>query len=411
MLVVGAGLAGARTVQTLRAEGFEGSIRVLGDEGVLPYDRPPLSKELLTRPAPAWLRDELDLDLAALADEVHLAGPARGLRLRAGGVQVLTEDGAFIAGHVIVATGAHAVRPPRWEAALTLHTADDARRLRAALAAGGPLVVVGAGWIGAEVAGVVAAAGIDVTVLEGAPTPLHEALGGLVGALTMPWYAAAGVQLVTDARVDVVDGAGVTLTNGRRFPAPTVLAAVGARPSTLWLGGVLPVDRSGALRVDAAYRVLDDDVPVPGLWAVGDVAVRRSARHGWVAGGHWDGALRGPQALARALVRDARPDMSPPEEPVPDPAPYVFSTQLGHDVALFGLPGDGCPVVLRGDPAAGDGWTALWVSGDVVHAVLVVDRPHDVGAARRLMSGATLPRVDVAAVADPALPLRAARPA
>jgi len=76
---------------------------------------------------------------------------------------------------------------------------------------------------------------------------------------------------------------------------------------------------------------------------------------------------------------------------------------------VFGLPRDGCPVVLRGDPGDGDGWTALWVSDEVVHAVLVVDRPHDVGAARRLMSGATLPRVDLAAVADPAVPLRAAR--
>jgi hypothetical protein len=138
---------------------------------------------------------------------------------------------------------------------------------------------------------------------------------------------------------------------------------------------------------------------VPGVWAVGDVARRWSPRHGWVPGGHWDGALRGPRALVGHLLG------RPPEPPDDDPAPYVFSTQLGHDLALFGEPA-GDDVVLRGDPASG-GWAALWFTpGETLTAVLVVDRPRDVGAARRLFAAATLPRVDRATAADPSQPLR-----
>ena len=176
VLVVGAGLAGAQTVAELRAAGFDGRVRVLGAEGVPPYDRPPLSKHLLDRTAPAWLADEIGVDLAALADEVRLDLPARGLRVGDGRPVVLTDEGPFAATDVVIATGAHAVRVPGWEAALTLHTARDAAALRAALAPDARLVVVGAGWIGADVAGVAARAGHPVTVVEAAGTPSVRAI-------------------------------------------------------------------------------------------------------------------------------------------------------------------------------------------------------------------------------------------
>ncbi len=303
VLVVGAGLAATRTVAELRERGFDGRVVVLGAEPLAPYDRPPLSKHLLDRPTPTWLRDEIGVDLSALADEVHLSTAARGLELTGDGVEVLADDGVRTADAVVLATGAHAVRPPGWEAALTLHTAADAAVLRDALVPGTRLVVIGAGWIGAEVAGVAAAAGVDVTVLEATGEPLGAALGPVVGALVAPWYAAAGVHLRRGAHVVEVGSNGVRLADGMLVPADVVLAAVGARPSTAWLGGALPREPDGSLRVDEHHAVLGAPRWVR---AVGDVALRRSPRHGWVPGGHWDGALRGPAELVAGPARRSR---------------------------------------------------------------------------------------------------------
>lgn len=397
VLVVGGGLAALRTVAALRDHGYDGTVRVLGAEGTAPYDRPPLSKHLLDRTEPAWLADDLGHDLHALADEVHLARPARGLRPHpAGGAEVVTDDGALTASCVVVATGAHAATVPGWRARM-LHTTADADDLRGALAApGSRLLVVGAGWIGAEVAGVTAAAGHDVTVLEGLDAPLARALGTRVGGLTTPWYATAGVGLRTGCRVAEVEPTSVLLADGERLTADAVLVAVGARPATGWLGDAVPLER-GALRVDEAYRVLGPEGPLPGLLAVGDVAVRRSARHGWVHGGHWDEALHGPDVLVRRLL-------GVPVEG-PEATPYVFSTQLGHDLSVFGLPSPDDAVTLLGDPT-GDGWTALWSRGEAVTGALVVDRPRDVGAARRLFARDDLPRTVLPPVDDPATDLR-----
>ena len=402
VLVVGAGLAAVQTVAALREQGFDGSLTVIGAEGVEPYDRPPLSKHLLDRAAPAWLSDEVGVHVTALADEVALDDPALALTVDPSGVHVATERRTLRADAVVVATGAHAVRPTGWDA-LTLHTAADAELLRGLLAPGTRLVVVGAGWIGAEVAGVAAAAGVDVTVLEAADAPLAGPLGARVGALTAGWYDEAGVRLLTGARATSVRADGVTLVDGHHVPADVVLAAVGARPTTGWLGEALVREPDGSLRTDEAFAVLD--VPgVPGarhVRAVGDVALRRSARHGWVPGGHWDGALRGPAVLAADLLRPGEADPA-------DPAPYVFSTQLGHDLTLFGRPGPADDVVLRGDPRAGEGWAALWYrpGTDTVAAVLTVDRPRDVGAARRLFTAAGLPTLPRTTAADASRPLR-----
>ena len=394
--VVGGGLAAAGVVSALRAQGFDGGITVLGAEGVAPYDRPPLSKELLTRTEPVWLAEDIGADVF-LADDVRLAEPAIGLAAEPGGWTVRTARDEVAADVVVLATGARAVLPAGWEAAATLHTAADAAVLRAALLPGTRLVVVGAGWIGAEIAGVAAAAGVQVTVVEAAGTPLPVALGPGTGALTEPWYAAAGVRLLTAAPVAGVSATTVELADGEVLYADVVLAAVGARPASDW-SDALPVAADGSVPVDAGYRVLGGP---PGLVAVGDVARRLSARHGWVPGGHWDGALRGPAIAVRALLGG-------PGEP-DDPAPYVFSTQFGHDLTLHGQPGVDDDVVLRGDPAGAFG--ALWFrpGTDVLTAALAVDSPRDVSAARRMFAGAALPRLDRAAAADAARPLRDAQ--
>ncbi|WP_307802371.1 NAD(P)/FAD-dependent oxidoreductase [Cellulomonas fengjieae] len=400
VLVVGAGLAATQTVAALRERGYDGRVVVLGAEGTAPYDRPPLSKHLFDRPEPSWLADEIGTDLLALADDVLLDTPARALSLSAARPEVLTDRGTFTADALVVASGAHAVRPSGWEAALTLHTAADAARLRAVLEPGARLVVIGAGWIGAEVAGVAAAAGVDVVVVEANGAPLAAALGSTVGELTAPWYAAAGVRLLTGEHVTEVGTNGVLLADGKLVGADVVLAAVGARPTTDWLAGALPREPDGALRVDEHHAVIGAPRTVR---AVGDVALRRSARHGWVPGGHWDGALRGPAALVADLL-------GTPTDAVVDVAPYVFSTQLGHELALFGHPHPDDDVVLRGDPAGAQGWAALWFrpGSDELGAILTVDRPRDVGAARRLFTAEGLPRLDRAVAHDPGRPLRQA---
>ena len=413
VVVVGAGLAGAQTVAALRAQGFDGHVTVLGAEARAPYDRPPLSKHLFDRTEPAWLTDELGVDVAGLADDVRWGTPALGLEVEPTGVRLATAGGVVRADAVVLASGSAAVLPRGWEGALTLHTAADADVLRARLAPGARLVVVGAGWIGAEVAGVAAAHGVEVTVVEGAPVPLEQALGAAVGALTMPWYGGAGVRLRAGTRVARVWATGVELADGAKIDADVVLAAVGARPATAWADAALPREPDGSFRVDDGYRVIGAPTHVR---AVGDVAQRWSRRHGaWMSGGHWDGALRGPATAVRALLADADAgiDAASVDPATVDPTPYVFSTQLGHDLTLYGLPGPGDVVVLRGDPAGAAGWTALWFSPAAgptaeLTAVLAVDRPRDASAARRLLARPTLPRLDPALAADPDRPLREA---
>ncbi|GAA4735621.1 FAD-dependent oxidoreductase [Isoptericola chiayiensis] len=399
VVVVGAGLAGAQTVAALRKHGHDGRVTVLGDEGVAPYDRPPLSKELWTRPEPVWLRDDLGIDLDDLADDVRLDDPAvellPGPAVRTRGGEVLTADA------VVVASGSRPVLPPGWDADV-LHTAADAARLRAALRPGARLLVVGAGWIGAEVSGAAREAGAEVTVLEAGDAPLERQLGHAVGAHLVPWFDDAGVRLRLRSPAQEVHPDGVTLATGEHVPADVVLAAVGARPATGWLRGTVPqqaFDPAGSLLVDASGAVPD----VAGLYAVGDTASRPHPVLGRVPGGHWSAALHDPDAVVRGMLGLELPDPQ---------APYVFSRQLGHDLALFGLPA-GEPTAWRGTPGEGP-WAAFWTdAGDVpddgaavVQAVLLVDAPREVGAVRRLMNRPEPLRLDLVRASDPSVRLR-----
>ncbi|MBD5786882.1 FAD-dependent oxidoreductase [Cellulosimicrobium terreum] len=430
VLVVGAGLAGAQTVAGLRADGYTGAITVLGAEGVAPYDRPPLSKELLTRPGPAWLADEIGVDVTALADDVRLDDPAVRLEPTADGSArdgrarehvVTTRSGARLTAEaVVLATGSVPVRPGAWDAARVLHTAADAAGLRPLVRAGVHLVIVGAGWIGAELAGVAAGAGASVTVVEAAPVPLARQLGDAVGTHLARWYAAAGVRLLAGVAVTAVRPDGVGLADGRDVPADVVLVAVGARPATAWLAGALPpdaFDAVGAIAVDATGAVPG----FGGLWAVGDCATRAHPLLGAVPGGHWSSALHDPGPTARAILG---------LEPVAGPthAPYVFSQQLGHDVALLGMPREGDVVVLRGDPTGGpsgrDGWAAFYLDPDdartlgdagavsapgarvPVRAILLADSPRDVGPVRKAVSRHGVVALDLDVALDPACRLR-----
>ncbi len=392
-MVVGAGLAGAQTVAALRNHGFDGRITLLGAEGVPPYDRPPLSKDLLSRPAPVWLSKDIGVDVEVLAGDVRLAEPATALDSRADEVTVTTATGDEVrADAVVLAVGSEPIRPTGWDGAVVLHTAHDAERLRSALRPGLRLVIVGAGWIGAEVAGVAAGAGADVTVVEAASAPLERQLGA-AGAHLAGWYDDAGVRLLTDAPVAQVAGDGVRLADGRSLEGDLVLAAVGARPASAWLAGAVPLDARGTVPVGP-----DGAVPGhPRVWAVGDVAAREHPVFGTVPGGHWSAALHDPDVTARAMLG---------LQPGTAHAPYVFSRQLGHDLALLGLPGDG-PLAWRGEPGGPGPWAALYLDdAKTVRAVLLVDAPRDVGAVRRLMNRGEPLRLDLDRAADPSVRLR-----
>jgi NADPH-dependent 2,4-dienoyl-CoA reductase/sulfur reductase-like enzyme len=382
VVVVGAGLAGVRAVAELRERGYGGEIVLLGCETEQPYDRPPLSKAVLAGGAP----ERLDPQWYAGVD---LRLGVRASALRPGELQ--TSAGPLGYDGLVLACGSEPLRLPG--PGLALRTLDDARRLRASLQPGARVVLVGASWIGAEVATAAAAAGCAVTVLEAGPAPLAVALGEAVGRHTAGWYEAAGIELRTGAAVSAIDGGGAVLASGERLAADTVLVGIGVRPTTGWLAGSgLDLDR-GVL-TDVAGRT-----NLPGVVAVGDCAARWSPRAGrYLHGEHWDDALHAPGPAVAALL--GQPDETA------DPVPYVWSEQFGKYLQWTGWRDQDEPAVWRGDPAAADGWAAAWLSPDgALTGFFAVDRQRDISQARRLIAKGHVP--DPARLADPAVPLRA----
>ena len=382
VVVVGGGLAGARSVQELRGQGFDGVITVLAAEEHLPYDRPPLSKEVL-RGGDDHV--QLDVDWDALDVELHLGRPATGLR---DGV-VETAEGDLPYDGLVIASGASPMRLPGSGA--SLRTLDDALNLSVHLTEGTRLVIVGAGWIGAEVATGAAQAGCEVTVLEAGPAPLL-ALPQEVGELTVPWYADLGIDLRLGAKAASVERHSVVLASGERLEAELVLVAIGAAPQTDWLAGS-PVQVDHGVLVDEHLAT-----SLPGVVAVGDCAARWSPRYGSrLRVEHWDDALHGPTvAVATLLGRPA----------VYDPVPYFWSDQLGHTLQWAGFAKGADSVVRRGEPGDPGGWAFCWLAGSRLMAMLTVDRPRDLVQGRRRMADG--PDPDRERLADPAVPVKSA---
>ena len=267
-MIAGGGLAGFRTVQELRARGYQGEVILIGAEPRPPYDRPPLSKKLMTG---ALDDTSLDADAAALGAEFRLGESAAGLaglgESAAGGGVLRTDRGEYRFGRLVVATGAAPVRLPGTGPQRVLRSLDDALQLRSVLRPGLRLAVVGAGWIGAELATAAAARGCQVTVLEAGPAPVAGALGAEAGATTVPWYAEAGVDLRLSQAVESIEPGGLALPGGGWLAADEVVTAVGVRPETGWLdssgvkldNGVVVDDRlrasaAGVSRPGTAHR-------------------------------------------------------------------------------------------------------------------------------------------------------------
>jgi 3-phenylpropionate/trans-cinnamate dioxygenase ferredoxin reductase subunit len=393
-VVTGAGLAGFRTVEELRRRGYSGQLTLIGAEDRPPYDRPPLSKRVLTDGIDPSLNADfasLDVDFrpaeTAVALEVPApAAPAQPARESA----LITNRDKYAFDHLVIATGSVPVTLPGPGPQRVLRTYDDALTLRALLRPGLRLAIVGAGWIGAELATAAAAAGCQVTVVEAGPAPLAGALGAAAGARTAPWYEQAGVELRTGTAVESVERGGLALAGGW-LAADEIVTAVGVRPAVSWLAGSGLVLDNG-VAVDPGLRA-----SLPGVYAAGDCAAFASLRFGVrLRVEHWETALHAPEVVAANIAGGAE---------VYDPVPYFWSEQFGRMVQYAGHHAAADRLVWRGDPDAAT-WSACWLSGDTrrLTAVLTVNRPRDLLQGRRLIAAGA--EVDAARLADPAVAVK-----
>ncbi|WP_242483424.1 FAD-dependent oxidoreductase [Streptomyces sp. HSG2] len=388
-------MAGVRTAVALREGGFRGDVTLIGAEPHRPYDRPPLSKAVLSGGAEGAA---FDVDFEALAIDLRLGREALGVRVDD---HVLETDGGPVPYDVLVlATGARAARLPGTDGVPDVHllrTLDDAERLRPVLAARHDVVVVGAGWIGAEFATAAREAGCEVTVLEAADHPLAEVLPAEVAAPMADWYARAGAVLRTGARVARVEPGTVVLGDGTRVAARAVVVGIGARPATDWLtGSGIALGGRGEVTADDRLRA-----SAPDVYAVGDCVSFPSARFGErLSVHHWDNALQGPTTVAAGILADTRD-----AAPAYDPVPYFWSEQFGRYVQYAGHHTPDDTPLWRGDPSD-DAWTVCWTRGERLVAVLAVGRPRDLAQGRRLIASSS--RVVPGVLADPATQLKAA---
>lgn len=322
--VVGASLAGVRAAQELRAQGYDGGIVLIGSEAHMPYDRPPLSKAFLAGTASAASLELLDAgDLASLALDFRLGVRATALEPAARRV-LLSDGGSVHADGVVIATGGRARTLPGFEGAHTLRTIDDALALRAALVSGVRVVIVGAGFIGAEVASTCRSLGLDVVVLEALPAPLAPVLGPELAAVCARLHADHGTDLRCGVQVESVSASGVRLVDGSLVPADVVVTGVGMTPATDWLAG------SGLKVGNGVHTDAGLVTELPQVVAVGDVAHYHvdgvGRRHE-----HWTNASeQAPVAVANLLAGRTSRTYAP--------SGYVWSDQYSGTLQLAGHP-------------------------------------------------------------------------
>jgi 3-phenylpropionate/trans-cinnamate dioxygenase ferredoxin reductase subunit len=400
-VIVGAGLAGAKAAETLRDEGFDGSVVLIGEEPERPYERPPLSKGLLLGSAtrdsafvhdPDWYRDH-GVDLRTGTAVTSVDRDRREVTLAGG--ERLGYD------RLLLATGARPRTLPvpgaELDGVLYLRTLADSRRVDQALVAGSQLVIVGAGWIGLEVAAAARQRGVTVDVVETADLPLQRVLGDRMAGVFADLHREHGVTFHFGTQVARFDGGArasrVVLSDGTALPADAVLVAVGARPNTeLAERAGLAVD-NGVL-VDAGLRTSD-----PHIYAAGDVAnVEHPSLGTRIRVEHWANALHAGPAAARAMLGG---------QVSYDWLPYFYTDQydLGMEYSGWVPPAATDRIVVRGDLAKRE-FIVFWTDGGRVVAGMNVN-VWDVADPIRDIIGAGLTghRVDWAELADPALPL------
>ncbi len=352
VVIVGSSVGGVRTAQALRRESYEGRIVLVGAESDLPYDKPPLSKQFL---AGQWSAARIGLLSEVQAEEagIELRLGVAAERLDVAERHLILADGERIAYDVVVlATGSHA-RPSPWAPESGLHvlrTIGDSRAIAEDLATDGPVVVVGGGFIGAEVAATARALGREVSIVDPLPVPVGRVVGDEVGALFNDLHRRNGVSTHFGTGVESVQGrAGdltVQLTDGQNLPAGTVLVGIGARPNDRWL------DSSGLLVDDGVVcdeycRALD----APEVFAVGDIARWMHLGHGENCRvEHWTNAVDQASCVAHNI---AHPDQIRAYRPVE----YVWTDQYDWRIQIVGRPARATAHHLIGDlgrPAASE---------------------------------------------------------
>jgi NADPH-dependent 2,4-dienoyl-CoA reductase/sulfur reductase-like enzyme len=397
VVVVGASLAGLRACETLRNDGFGGTITLVGAEDEVPYDRPPLSKKLLAgewEPDRILLRKReefagLDLDLRLATSATALDTDERTVTVRRDNSDgdVAEESVAFDA--LVIATGAHPRRlpgQPDLDGVVALRTLHDALDLRARLRGGdATLTVIGAGFIGLEVAATARTLGCEVTVLEGAHAPLMRGLGAEMGTAVARVHARHGVDVRCSVHVGAIEGSagvvrGVRLGTGELVDTEVVVVGVGVAPTVEWLAGSGLEVHDGVVCDETLWT------GVPGIYAAGDCARWHNRLFdpdddAVMRVEHWTNAAEQGAAAARNLLA-----VSHGEPPVPyDAVPFVWSDQFDSRIQFVGRAhGDDAVHVFAGD--LGGAFAALYGYGGRLRGVLGVSMPRMVMPFRRLIA-------------------------
>jgi 3-phenylpropionate/trans-cinnamate dioxygenase ferredoxin reductase component len=374
VVIVGAGLAAQRCAETLRRRGYEAPVRIVGAEPEAPYDRPPLSKAVLAGStadestafrAPEWYEEqEVELLLGAPAERLE---PEAHRLVLVGGEELRY-------GKVLIATGGEPRRLPflaDFENVHYLRTLADARRLRGGLGPGTRLAIVGAGFIGQEVAATATGLGAEVTIVEALEVPLAPILGAELGRWFADLHREEGVRLLTGAMLQSAEGSGrverLLLADGTAVECDVVLVGIGTVPATAWLQGSGLGERG--VEVDSGGRT-----GVPDVFAAGDASIPYDHRFGAHARTeHWDAAAWQGAAVARAMLG---------EEPGVPPLPSFWSDQFGVRIQCVGHPHHGESVLVEGDPASRD-FEAVFVRDGHPVAGLTVARPRAIPALRK----------------------------
>jgi NADPH-dependent 2,4-dienoyl-CoA reductase/sulfur reductase-like enzyme len=381
VVVVGASIAGMHAAHALRREGFEGRISVVDIDGRTPYDRPPLSKQIL---AGDWEPDRIVLPAASegLDLDWHLGRRAMGLDridrfVRLEGGERLGFDG------LVIATGAAARWLPRTETIEGVHvlrSLDDCLGLRTALDDGPErVVVVGAGFIGAEVAATCRGRGLEVTLLEMADVPLERALGRRIGGVMADLHRENGVDLRLGVGVDGLEGTdrveGVRLADGTIIDAEVVVVGIGVTPSVDWLLG-------SGLNIDDGLVCDETLLAAPGIVAAGDIARWPSSRYGeYLRVEHWETAIQMGETAARRLLAE---DRGTTPEPF-DPVPWFWSDQYDRKIQLAGRSHADDDVEVAIGSLEERRFVALYGRDGMLGGVLGMNRPAHVARLRPLV--------------------------
>jgi 3-phenylpropionate/trans-cinnamate dioxygenase ferredoxin reductase component len=395
-VIVGASLAGAKAAESLRTEGFDGRLVLIGAERERPYERPPLSKD--------YLRGEAGREKIYVHDEGFYAERDIDLRLGRTAIslntsasEVALDDGERLRyDRLLLTTGAEprrlSIPGSELDGVVYLRTVEDSDALRGRLDRGGRVVVIGAGWIGAEVAASARQRGLEVTVLEPMAVPLERVLGTEVGAIYRDIHTGHGVQMLLGASVEAFEGTTsvqrVRTSDGRLLDCDFVVVGVGAQPR-IELAAQAGIAVENGILVDEHLKT-----SAPGVFAAGDVANARHPFYGErIRVEHWANALNQGPVAARAML--GHPD-------VYDRLPYFFSDQYDVGMEYSGYATSWDRVVFRGDPTGAE-FVAFWLREDRVVAGMNVN-VWDVNEHVQALIRSRRP-VDARALRDPDVPL------